>query len=336
MGIHEIISRWNWTIVKLIPPTYRKKFADVGYYAGKEDVWYQWVGGLFTLGAVLFIVGVILANTIAVTQWEKIIYLLIGVASPFVALMIGYILLYFIADKRTTFVEHILPDALQMIAANLRAGVTPYQAVKSAAIPDFGPLGKEFERVTNAAIGNVSFREVLLSVQDHFNSPALTRSIKLFASSIKSGGHLADLLEGLAVDLTERQALKKELVTNTTTNTMFIMFTIIIGTPLLLAISIYFVDVVTGLQGSAAGGSTSGGFGLGAIGGEISITSDFLIKVSYGMLLVTGLLACLFIGSMIDGEAKKGLKWAPVVIGASYGMFLIARFVVTYMLGNTL
>ena len=41
------------------------------------------------------------------------------------------------------------------------------------------------------------------------DSPILDRAMKLFAASMKSGGHLAQLLEDLANDIAETKALKK-------------------------------------------------------------------------------------------------------------------------------
>jgi archaeal flagellar protein FlaJ len=329
------LERWNLMLTNILLPGIRKHFEQLGVWAGKSDSWRNLVGIFMTFGIIGFIVFVVVANlsTLELSNLRKLMFLGFAILSLILSIGMPYILLYFVADKRKSFVESVLPDALQMISANLRAGVTPYEAVRSASIEDFGPLGKEFERVTNMSVGNVSFSKTLLTVCDSFDSAALTRSMKLFASSIKAGGHLAELLENLAIDINERHSLKRELVTNTTTNSMFIMFTIVVGTPMLLAISIYFVDVVTGLQGSSGDGS---GFGLGSIGGDISIDSPFLINISYVMLFMTGVLACMFIGAMIDGEAKKGLKWAPVIIGASYGVFFVARFLVVYMLGSTL
>lgn len=274
------------------------------------------------------------AASFRLTIIQRALFAVLAILSPIIGYLIGFILLYFVMDKRTEQIEEVLPDVLQVISANLHAGVTPYHAVRAAAVPQFGPLGKELERAVNSVTGRTSFEDILVKVADRVNSAALQRSIKLFASSMKSGGDLAELLENLAADITERRSLKNDLITNTRQNSMFIMFTIVVGAPLLLAISIYFVDVVTNLQNTSPD-SGGGGFGLG-LGGEISITSSFLIKESYVMLGVTAILASLFMGSMIHGDPKKGLKMSPIVLGGTYLMFFVCRFLVTYFLGSTL
>lgn len=329
----SIIQRWNKTIILLLPSTTRLVFENKGRYTGRQpDQWKGFVGIPVTIG----IIGLILAFSYSFIIHTDNVYVLLalrlgGFFAPLLGYAIGYIILFFLADRRTKQVEQFLPDALQLIAANLRAGVTPYDAVKAASIDDFGVLGDAFKHVTDISAGNVSFADVLRHVTFTIESPALSRCMALFASSLKSGGHLAELLEGLALDITERRALKKELVTNTRTNTLFIVFTIVVGTPLLLAISIYFVDMVSNMQTSVGGGTT--GFGLGGLGGEISITSQFLIQFSYIILLVTGLLASLFMGAMIEGDPKQGLRYAVLIIGGSYIMFFIARWAIIYFMG---
>ena len=323
-------DRWCYTTSQILPSGWRRKFAQMGLYAGKEDTWSKYIG-LFVVLSFFVLAGAIV--TVRIFEWEaymQLVWMLVALLAPFTAYVGAYLVLYFAADKRTTQVENVLPDALQLIAANLRAGMTPFHAVRSAATDDFGPLGQEFDHATSQAVGKISFARALKSMTRRVQSAALQRSIKLFTSSLKSGGKLADLLEGLASDITQRRSLKKEMVSNTMTNTMFIMFTIVIGAPLLLAISIFFVGVITDLQSSAP--TSGGGFGLG-MGGEISITVGFLIKVSYVLLTLTSILACMFIGSMIHGESKKGLKWAPLLMVASFAMFFICRFLVDRFLG---
>jgi len=316
-------------------PSLKKAFITVLQYSGEKRRAHLFLGTSNIIGIVLFLLGLLWSYQYLDDQYVafsiSIVCSLIALFIPFTAF---YFYFYFKAEKRTKQVHEALPDVLHMIAANLRSGMTPFEAIKVTCTHDFGPLTEELTEVTSRSQGMVSFADTLLEITQRIRSEALLRSMTLFASSLRSGGHVAELLDGLAQDIIDRQALRKELVINTATNAMFIMFTILIGTPMLLAISIYFVEVVGSLQ-TGPGGQVSQ-FGLAGLGGEISITAGFLVTMSYIILFLTCVLATLFMGSMIDGEPKRGLKWAPLLVIGSYIVFFIARFLITVFLGDPL
>ncbi|MFW5746188.1 MAG: type II secretion system F family protein [Nanoarchaeota archaeon] len=328
--------RWSRTLVNILPTSMRQRYEQQGNWAGRSESWQKMVGFFGTIGLVVFLLSaaVLLLFRDRVPPIYRAAIMGGAFLSVFILFFFAYLILYFIADRRTTKANDVLPDVLKMMSANLRAGMTPYQAMRAAATKEFDPLGQEFLAATNKSIGNVSFEDMVMEIPAHFNSAALSRSLKLFTSSLRSGGRIADLLDELALDISERKSLKNEMVTNTKTNGMFIMFTIIVGTPLLLAISIYFVDVVSGLQAVSGGGGGVAGFGLGGLGGEIVISSSFLTAVAYGILFLTGLFACMFMGAMIDGDPKKGMKMSPIVVGASFLVFFISRYAISYFLGS--
>ena len=248
--------------------------------------------------------------------------------------IISYLMVYFKAEERTKRVEDALPDAFQIIAANLRSGMTPFQALKLATRKEFGPLQEEIKYATSMALGTESFSDTLLRMSDRIRSDMLDRALKLFTTAMRSGGHLASLLEELAADISETRALKNELRTSTKTYTAFIMFTIVIGTPLLLAISINFVDMVAKMQ--AKTGITTAGFGMGFLAGEVTMTADFLTKISLFMLIMTSLLASMLMGVINEGKPKYGLKYAPTIIIGCMVVFFIAKYVVgKYIVGLT-
>ena len=51
-----------------------------------------------------------------------------------------YLWLTFLVDKKASLIEDALPDALQLMASNLRAGMTPDKALLLSSRPEFGPL----------------------------------------------------------------------------------------------------------------------------------------------------------------------------------------------------
>lgn len=308
---------------------YAQSFSQSLQYSGSKLSLQMWMGILnITLVISLFFFSLIAYYLQLALYWYGIGFIVIAVLLTF----IFYIWIFFLAERRTKSVENELPNALMLISANLRSGMTAFEALQKAALPEFGVLGDEIATATSRSYGSKDFSDYLLEIPTRVNSLPLHRMIRLFVSSLRSGGKLADLLEGLAADMTERRALKNDLEINIKTNLLFIMFIIIVGTPVLISIAIYFVATLTDIQSSMDMGSNAQGV-TGFGGGQISITTDFLVYVAYGMLFFTGLFASFFIGNALHGEAFKGLKYAPIMVVGSYIVFIIAQYLIFRLLG---
>jgi len=311
---------------RLTPFAYRRVIKQQLVYAGIKESVEIWLGGATALG-LLFAISISIIP-FALYQRFELLYLLGGIAGFLFVEFLFYLLLYFKVEDRTRRIEEVLPDALQLIAANLRAGMTPYQALKLSARKEFGPFKEEMDHATALALGTESFSEVLLKISKRVKSDMLERALKLFTTAMHSGGHLAQLLEELSKDIAETRGLKKELVTNTRTYTMFILFTIVIGTPLLLAIAIHFVDVISEMQTA-----NTVGFGMAFLAGEVAITSDFLLKVSIVLLTVTSILASMLIGVIQEGKSSYGLRYALFIMFGSFTVFFIVKRLITGFFG---
>ena len=319
-------------ISRLFPLRYKIYLKQLNVYAGEPFDVDLYLGSATILAFLACVVTLLVPYALA--NRLNVQFILFAVIAFVLVEAVAYLVIYFKAEDRTKRVEEILPDALQLIGANVRAGMTPYQALKRAARKEFGPLEEEINRATARALGTESFSQLLLDISKRIRSEILERAMELFATSMKSGGRLAKLLEELAHDVEETRSLKRELVTSTKTYIAFIMFTIVIGAPLLLAISIQFVKIITGMQ--ARSGVTDVGFGLGFLAGQIAITPDFLIKLSIWMLIITGLLASMLLGAIAEGKPTYGFRYSPVIVIGSLVVFAVFRYVIGNFFGGLL
>lgn len=318
---------------RLVPPPYKESFARIVTFSGKETDTSVSLGFSMINSITIFAISLFFLRIFGL-QFNWLINFGILLAFIFVVFFAQYIYYFFLAERRTKFVDQVLPDALSLISSNLSSGLTPYHAVKSSVRPDFGPLGEAFEIATNKSLGTKSFNKSLLEMTDTINSDPLKRSMKLFSSAIESGSNISALLESLAQDITDRRILKNDLVTSTKTNSMFILFMVIVGAPFLMAVSIFFIDVVSDIQEtSGLDPSASAEFDVG-FGGEIGITSDFLRIYAYVLLFVTGLLASYFSATMIEGDGKSGLRIAPAIIGGAFIVFIVSSYLINTVLGG--
>jgi len=318
----EIKTRIYISFAHFTPKKYRAHVKQLLVYAGEDEKTETWLGKK-TMLSLLVVIATILFPFALYGRFLRIYYiyaflLFFGIQA------ISYLFLYFKVEDRTRRAEDALPDALHLMAANLRAGLTPFQALKMSARKEFGPLREEIHRASAKALGTDSFTDALLNMSKRIRSGLLHRTMKLFTTSLHSGGKLAQLLEELADEITETKALKRQLVTSTKTYGLFIMFVVVVGAPLLLAIAIQFIQIITHMQAKA--GVTTDTFGMSFLAGEITLTADFMTKISIVLLIVTGILSSILSGVIEEGNVKFGLRYAPLVVAGSLGMFFLFRF----------
>ena len=324
------LKRLYLTLARLLPLKYRNSVKQLSIYAGQSLDVDIYLGLATTLGLSFAIISLLIPFAFAQDFTALFAAVAVGV---FVFIeLIAYLSVYFKAEDRTKRVEEALPDALQLVAANVRAGMTPYKALKLAARKEFGPLSEEINHVTSRAMGTESFADLLLEMSKRIRSETLERAMEMFTTAMRSGGRLAVLLEELAKDIDETRSLKRDLMTSTKTYISFIMFTIILGAPMLLSISIQFITVITSMQAKA--GVSDAGFGLSMLAGEITITADFLTKLSIAMLIMTSLLASMLLGTIKEGKPKYGFRYAPIIIVGSLIAFVVFRHFVANFFGS--
>lgn len=309
-------------------------------YAGSRDDPKRWIGlRIFIsmlMGAIGFLIPfslIPLINVILGTEifFEPIITVLLMFGLSFGFFLLTAILFYlhisYVIDGRKKMVENILPDFLYLVGNNLKSGMSPFYAFRSAVRPEFGPLSEEIKIATQKSLGVESFSDALKTIGQRIDSKVLNDTTKFFAQALRSGGHIAQLIETTASDIKQTNKLKSELVTSTKMYTLFILFVVVIASPMLLSVSVQFLNILGSIQTQTAGfggGDASVAGGPSFASGGISITPEFMTMVSYGIIVVNSFLASIFIGLLGGGRIRDGLKYAPLMSIA--GMILFAIF----------
>lgn len=250
-----------------------------------------------------------------------------------------YILLVLSADSRAQQVEGVLPEVLQIISANIRAGMTLENAIWTAARPEFGPLRDEIKRVSADTFGGIPITETLSRMTERVRSSILERSIKLVVEGIKLGGEMAHLLDEVAVDIRSVQLLRKEITTSTTMYVIFIMFSAVLAAPLLFSISTFYSEMnekVLAKRTQGGSGQVSEAAvqqsGLGALaklgqGGskktEDGIAASDIYWFSALSIVITNFFAALTLGLIQHGNATRGIKFAPIFVPAALGIYIL-------------
>jgi flagellar protein FlaJ len=320
-------------------------------YAGSRDDARGWIGlRLFIaslMGAIGFLIPFSLLPLINFLFGTEIYFeppiragLMLGLAffGIIATITIFYLHISYVIDGRKKMVENILPDFLFLVGNNLKSGMSPFYAFRSAVRPEFGPLSEEIKIATQKSLGVESFSDALKGISERIDSRILTDTTKFFAQALRSGGHLAMLIETTASDIKQTNQLKKELVTSTRMYTLFILFVVIVASPMLLAVSVQFLAILSSIQ-LKTGGLTSttseqvmSQAGLG--GGAITITPEFMQNISIFIMISNAILASIFIGILGGGKLKEGLKYTPIMIITGLLLFFIFLNGISSLLGG--
>ena len=318
------------TLAKLWPKSFCRHFERMFKYAGKDEEYLRCSGEILLLCFLVIIIFLLFPWSLHLDYSP--LYLILALSAGVLVLFLKYLQLYFAVQKRADQVEEVLPDFLELLASNLKAGSSPFQALRIASQENFGILSVELEKAWKKSLGEASLSSSLGAISQHINSVVLERTLQLFITSLKSGASLASLLEHLARDVRETKNLEKEMNTNTKTYTLLIMFTVVFAMPLLLAVTLYFLETMRNTLESISLPSSE--FGLSIFTGEIIISPLFLQVITYVLLGITSVLTSLLLGVITRGKAKLGLIYAPFLLLGCYVMFWIARYLISSLIGN--
>ncbi|RLJ03535.1 MAG: hypothetical protein DRP11_00350 [Candidatus Aenigmatarchaeota archaeon] len=262
---------------------------------------------------------------------------LLGFAIGFLGLQgLIYMILVMIADSRANEVDEILPDALQLMSANIRAGMTMDRAIWLAARPEFGPLEREIHRVGAEVLGGKSMVEALEGMKKRINSVLLRRALKLVEEGIESGGEMGHLLDETANDIRTAKAMKDQVKSNVMMYSLFIIFASVIGAPLLFAVSLYFVEITNELWSQTMPGTEDLFNQMGGLikfgGPQVGVEELQLFATA--TIILTTVFGSLIIGLIQTGKERNGLKYMPFLTGTALVIFFVAKILISSVLGS--
>lgn len=325
------MRRMYRVIGQLVP--YKNRLNDVLRYAGMEDVSsLEFSGFMFVYSAILGIIVFIVSYLF----FDFLIAITASVASFIGFQTFLYVLLVLVMDSRTRQIEEVLADALQLMSANVRAGMTLDRAIWLSGRPEFGPLEEEIKLFGSEVLGGVSMVDALRNIKTRVNSDLLGRTLKLMEEGIRSGGEMAHLLDETAIDIRKIQVMRREIRSNVIMYSMFIMFASVMGAPLLFAVSVYFIEMISGFWSEQVGEiptDMSSGF-MKMTGPQIQASDMVLFAVA--CIMLTTVFGSIIIGLIQTGKEKRGLKYIPLLTGTALTVFFAVRFVITSLFGNLL
>ena len=320
-------------------------------YAGSKDDERIWAGTRLFLSVLMGAIGFLIPYSIVPLiniltgseiyfepQLRLILMVIVAIVGFFITLGLFYLHILYVIDGRKKMVEKILPDFLFLVGNNLRGGMTPFYAFRSAVRPEFGPLSEEINIATKKSLGMDSFSDALKGIATRIDSKILADTTKFFAQALHSGGKLAQLIETSAKDIKQTSVMKKELLSSTRMYVLFILFVVVVASPMLLAVSVQFLQILISIQGETSSISGVGDAEItsqvGITGAAISITPEFMKLMSQIIIVANGLLASIFMGVIGGGKIREGLKYAPIICIVGLVLFEILLSGIELVIGG--
>jgi archaellum biogenesis protein FlaJ (TadC family) len=255
------------------------------------------------------------------------------------AAVVVYVFLRMRIDNRQKQIEEVLPDFLQICAANVRAGMSIERALWFAARPEFGLLSEEIANTTRRTFGGEPFNQALRKLAKKFNSRQLSRTINLIIEESSSGGEVATLLDKCSWDARQVQILHKEIAQMMLMYVIFIVFAACIGAPLLYGLSYQLIGATNKIWGDVAKQNPGGFPKVGMMSSLLQprppkvSTEDFYKFAIIATILVT-FSASMIVAVINTGSWINGFKYAPFFVGLGLVVFFAVTLIFSLLFAS--
>ncbi len=308
---------------RFMPDVYKRKVGDLFMLAGMRRSPEMFVNYSFALSFAIGFLAALMARQYFAVLWGG---LFVGLFLLFHGLIIIAV------DRRTGFIENILPDALQLMASNSRAGYIPSRAFIMSARPEFGPLSEAIQHAGKDIMTGMPLEEALKGMTKYARSEALDRTVKLIIEGISSGGKFANLLEENAADLRRMQAIKKEMRTNIAMYIFFIFFAGTIGAPALYSMSAFLINTLTSIGSPDMSAMSMSKIKFAGFS-KATVSPEFIFQFSIVAMLITAVFGGLIIGLISSGRERAGIKYIPILVVSALAVYFITGIVVKMIFG---
>lgn len=247
--------------------------------------------------------------------------------------IIIYVWLMLKIDAKAKAVEKVLPDALQLMSSNLKAGLTVDRALLNAARPEFGQFQQEIYRVGQEITIGRDVSEALIEMTGRIDSDKLKKTMLLIAEGLRAGGKLSELLDETARNLRNKEILEDRIKSNVLSYVIFIFASISFGTPLLFGLSSFLIEVLKKILGQIQiPDAETTNFPIAIT--PVAISPQFVITYSIISIITSCIMGSMIIGLIMKGREKYGFKYAPILIGLTLAIFFLVRQGLQVLLGG--
>lgn len=306
--------------------------------AGIQNVPYKFFGALFYLTAIITGIIYLLFIHPFLLHYSQLVLLAASAGAWFliqISLATIFILtIYFYVDLiiflRTKKMEEMLPDFLQVVASNLKGGMTFEKALLGAINPRFNVLANEMAEVSKKVMTGHDVSAALNELGQKYDSPMLKRSIDLMITELESGGQIAGLIDKIVKNIKEIKVLKDEISASAVAYIIFIGAIVTVIAPLLFSLSFNLLTVILNFVSRLSATTGSGSSLPFSISKEVVNTESFKY-FSIAAISVISFFASLIVSIVEKGSIKSGLKYIPLFLFSSITMYFVFMKILSFV-----
>jgi archaeal flagellar protein FlaJ len=275
------------------------------------------------------ILGVIISSAVLIFYKNPILSVILFFVVFGLILLSDYLKIKLRESSKIKKIELIFPDFLQLMASNLRAGMTIDRALLMSSRPEFFPLDREIINVGKDIATGKPLENSLNDMAKRIKSESIEKTVFLIISGIKAGGNLSILLEETSKNMRKRGFVEKRAASNVLMYVIFIFVAACIGAPALFSLSGLMVDTLTNTINSMQSAGSMQQSSLPFSFSAVSISINFIIYFSVSFIIVTDILASLILGLVGKGEEREGVKYILPMIAVSLIIFFGLRYLLS-------
>lgn len=292
--------------------------------------------GIAIVGWILImIVGSILV--LEIFQLEFALSFLVGIGLSAIYEVILYSILEMKIEARKDFVETVLPDYLQLTAANMRSGISLSRAMTISVRPDFKYFGDDINIFGRQLYAGDTMQNAFRQLASKYRSKVLKRTVRVILEAEQYGGGLADLLNQIGKDLRGQQIVQKEVAGQLFMYTIFIAFAALVGAPTLYGLTNQMIGVTTKIwsQINLGGLHSTQSVGTSFISlskPQITPSAYYLFSI-VAIIIITGF-GAFIISGISSGSAVRGVRLLPIFIIVGLIIFFVVSGVMASLFSS--
>lgn len=275
------------------------------------------------------ILGILISSVVLIIYKNPVSSFIALISFFGLSILYGYFRRILKAAARVRKIESVFPDFLQLMASNLRAGMTIDKALLLSSRPEFEPLDKEIILVGKDIATGKTLESSLTQMAKRINSSKIEKTVFLIISGIRAGGNLSILLEETSRNMRQRGFIEKRAASNVLMYVIFIFIAASVGAPILFSLSSLLVqtlvNTISGMQSFTEVTTSSLPFSFS----QVNISTDFIKYFAIVFIITTDILASLVLGLVGKGEEREGIKYIIPMAVISLIIFFALRLLLS-------
>ncbi|MFP4190172.1 MAG: type II secretion system F family protein [Candidatus Woesearchaeota archaeon] len=324
----------------IVPKKFQPHLREYFKKTGLNDPPYDLFGLMFFLTVaitgtifVLMIYPWVISRYVNPGTQMLLIFVLFAGINLSLALIIGLVL-YFIYDvmifKRTQKMEEVLPDFLELVATNLRGGLSLEQSLWTSITPEFSVLSDEISLTAKKVLTGTDLSVALTELGKKYDSAMMRRTMSIIVSEIKSGGAMADILDRMIMNMKNSKKIRMEMRTSVLSYMIFIGAVVIVIAPGLFALSYNIMDLIGEFSQRLASASTTDGLnGIPVSFSAISPDTGAFMNFSIISIILISICSSMIVAMLEKGSIRAGIKYVPIFTGGALACYFLFFSVLT-------